>query len=82
MVKSIIGGNFMSQVLEQDVEQSEEYYKAEFDRIMEKIRLNNEKMDKDQEEIDRLSKKSKKTLERIDQKILEIEKTLVLCGLK
>lgn len=72
----------MSQVLEQDVEQSEEYYKAEFDRIMGKIRLNNEKMDKDQEEIDRLSKKSKKTLERIDQKILEIEKTLVLCGLK
>ncbi len=72
----------MSQVLEQDVEQSEEFYKAEFYKILGKIRLNNQKMDKDQEEIDRLKLKSNETLKRIDQKILEIEKTLVLCGIK
>lgn len=71
----------MSQVLGQDVEQSDEFYKAEFYRILEKIRLNNEKMDRDQEKIDRLALKSKKTLKRIDEKIIEIEKTLVLCGI-
>ncbi|MGI8670622.1 MAG: hypothetical protein ACR2J3_12385 [Aridibacter sp.] len=72
----------MSQVLEQDIEQSEEFYKAEFYKILEKIKLNNQKMKRDEEEFDRLELKSQKTLERIDQKILEIEKTLVLCGIK
>ncbi len=72
----------MSQVLEQDVEQSDESYRAEFYKILDKIKLNNQKMESDQKEIDRLEIKSQKTLERIDQKIADIEKTLVLCGIK
>lgn len=66
----------MSQVLEQDVTQTDEFYKAEFDRILEKIKLNNEIMERDQEEIDFLKQNSRETLKRIDKNLEKIEATL------
>ncbi|MGI8670620.1 MAG: hypothetical protein ACR2J3_12375 [Aridibacter sp.] len=66
----------MSQVLEQDVTQSDEFYKAEFYRILEKIKLNNEIMERDQEEIDFLKQNSRETLKQIDKNLEKIEATL------
>lgn len=66
----------MSQVLEQDVTQTDEFYKAEFYRILEKIKLNNEIMERDQEEIDFLKQNSRETLKRIDKNLEKIEATL------
>ena len=56
----------MNQVLEQDVTQSDEFYKNEISRILEQIHLNNEIMKRDQEEIDWLKKQSRETMKRID----------------
>jgi hypothetical protein len=66
----------MSQILEQEVTKSDEYYKKEVRRMLEKIRLNNEKMDRDQVEIDRLKEQSREILDRIEVKIRNIEKLL------
>ncbi len=66
----------MSQVLEQDVTQSDGFYKAEFYKILEKIKLNNEIMERDQEEIDFLKQNSRETLKRIDKNLEKIEATL------
>ena len=66
----------MSQVLEQEVTQSDEVYKEEFRQLIEKIKLNNEIIERDQEEIDWLKQKSRETLKRIDINLAKIEATL------
>jgi hypothetical protein len=66
----------MSQVLEQDATQSDEFYKNEIRRMLEKIHLNNEIMKRDQEEIDWLKKQSRETIKRIDANLAIIERTL------
>lgn len=66
----------MSQILEQDAIQSDEFYKEEFRQLIEKIRLNNEIMERDQEEINYLKLKSRETLKRIDANLAKIAATL------
>ena len=66
----------MSQVLEQDATQSDEFYREEFNRLMEKIKLNNQIIERDQEEIDFLKNQSRETLKRIDINLAKIEATL------
>ena len=66
----------MSQVLEQEVTQSDEVYKEEFRQLIEKIKLNNEIIERDQEEIDWLKQKSREILKRIDINLAKIEATL------
>ncbi len=67
----------MSQVLEQDVTESDEFYKSEIRRMVEQMRKNNEIMERDQQEIDLLKQKSRETLKRIDENLATIERTLV-----
>ena len=66
----------MSQVLEQDITQSDEYYKKEVRRLIAEMQKYNEIMKRDQEEIDWLKKQSRETLKRIDANLAIIEKTL------
>ncbi len=66
----------MSQLLEQDITESDEYYKEEIRRIIEKMRMNNEIMERDQEEIDWLKQNSRETLKRIDENLAKIEAIL------
>lgn len=67
----------MSQVLEQDTAQSNEFYKKEIRRMIEQMSKNNEIMKRDQDEIDWLKKQSRETLKRIDENIAIIERTLI-----
>ncbi|CAN5438717.1 hypothetical protein BH10ACI1_BH10ACI1_14270 [soil metagenome] len=66
----------MSQVLEPNATQSDEFYKNEINRMLEQIHLNNEIMKRDQEEIDWLKKQSRETMKRIDENLAIIERTL------
>ncbi|CAN5857971.1 hypothetical protein BH20ACI4_BH20ACI4_32540 [soil metagenome] len=66
----------MSQVLEQDVTQSDEFYKNEIHRMVEQMQRNNEIIERDQEEINQLKMKSRETLKRIDENLAKIEATL------
>jgi hypothetical protein len=63
----------MSQVLEQDTIQSDEFYKQEVHRMLAEMQRKNEKMERDQEEIDWLKKQSLESLRRIDHNIQRIE---------
>ena len=63
----------MSQIIEQDAIQSDEYYRREIGRLLEEITLKNKQMDETQTEIEELQKKSTENLKRIDIKIQEIE---------
>ncbi len=67
----------MNQVLEQESIQSDEFYRQEINNLLSKIRLNNEKMERDQEEIDWLKKQSRETLNRIDENLFRIERMLI-----
>lgn len=67
----------MSQVLEQDVTESDEFYKSEIRRMVEQMRKNNEIMECDQQEIDLLKQTSRETLKRIDENLATIERTLI-----
>ncbi len=51
-------------------------YKAEFCRFIKKIKLNNEIMERDQAEINRLKQQSRETLKRIDINLAKNEATL------
>ena len=66
----------MSQVLEQDITQSDEYYKKEVRRLIAEMQKNNEIMKRDQEEIDWLKAQSAKTMRQIQENLETIEKTL------
>ncbi len=66
----------MSQVLEQESIKSDKFYKQEIRNLLSKIRLNNEKMERDQEEIERLEAESKSNLHRIEMKLQRIESIL------
>ncbi len=66
----------MNQVLEQDATKSDEFYKEEFNRLIEKIKVNNQIIERDQEEIDFLKQQSRETLKRIDINLAKIEATL------
>ncbi|CAN5459397.1 hypothetical protein BH18ACI1_BH18ACI1_03270 [soil metagenome] len=63
----------MSQVLEQDIIQSDEFYKQEVHRMLAEMQRKNEKMERDQEEIDWLKKQSLESLRRIDHNLQRIE---------
>ncbi len=63
----------MSQVLNTEVTQTDKFYEQEVYRMLGEIRRNNEKMERDQEEIDRLKKQSAKNLQRIEIKIQKLE---------
>ncbi|MBA2493089.1 MAG: hypothetical protein H0V31_00165 [Acidobacteria bacterium] len=63
----------MSQVLEQDTIQSDEFYKQEVHRMLDEMERKNEKIKHDQEEIDWLKKQSLESLKRIDQNLKRIE---------
>ena len=67
----------MSQVLNQEVVQTDEYYQQEIRRMLDEMRKNNEIMQRDQEEIDWLKQKSRETLKRIDENLAKIERTLI-----
>ncbi len=67
----------MSQVLEQDITESDEFYKNEIHRMVEQMRKNNEIMERDQQEIDLLKQKSREALKRIDENLATIERTLI-----
>jgi predicted phage gp36 major capsid-like protein len=67
----------MSQVLNQEVIQTDEYYQQEIRRMLEEMSKNNEIMQRDQEEIDWLKQKSRETLKRIDENLAKIERTLI-----
>ncbi len=67
----------MSQVLNQEVIQTDEYYQQEIRRMPEEMSKNNEIMQRDQEEIDWLKQKSRETLKRIDENLAKIERTLI-----
>ncbi len=67
----------MSQVLEQDVTQSDEFYQKEIHRMLEEMRKNNEIMKRDQDEIDWLKSQSRQTMKRIDENLARIERMLV-----
>lgn len=67
----------MSQVFEQDVTHSDEYYKKEIHRMLEEMQRNNEIMKRDQEEIDWLKQQSRETIKRIDANLAKIERILV-----
>jgi peptidoglycan hydrolase CwlO-like protein len=66
----------MSQVLDQETLQSDEYYQQEVRRMLNEMRKKNKKMERDQKEIDDLKAHSAKTLKQIDIKLLEIERLL------
>jgi hypothetical protein len=66
----------MSQILEQDVTESDDFYKTEIRRMIEQMRRNNDIIERDQEEIDWLKQKSSETLKRIDENLAKIEATL------
>ena len=66
----------MSQVLEHEVTQSDEYYKKEVRRLIAEMQKNNEIMKRDQDEIDWLKKQSRETLKRIDANLETIERIL------
>lgn len=66
----------MSQVLNQETMQTDEYYKQEVRRMLEEMRISNEIMKRDQEEIDWLKKQSAKTMRQIQENLAKIEKTL------
>lgn len=66
----------MNQVLEQDVTESDEFYKNEIRRMVEQMRINNEIMERDQQEIEWLKQKSRETLKRIDENLATIERSL------
>lgn len=66
----------MNQVLEQESVQSDEFYRQEINNLLSKIRLNNEKMERDQEEIERLEAESKSNLQRIGIKLQRITSIL------
>ena len=66
----------MSQVLDQETLQSDEYYQQEVRRMLNEMRKKNKKMECDQKEIDDLKAHSAKTLKQIDIKLLEIERLL------
>ena len=63
----------MSQVLNQEATQTEEFYKREVYRMLNEIRGNNEKMELDQAEIDCSKERSAENLRRIEIKIQAIE---------
>jgi len=66
----------MSQVLDQDTIQSDEFYKQEIHQMLDEMQKKNKKMERDQKEIDELKARSAKTLKQIDIKLLEIERLL------
>ncbi len=67
----------MSQILEQEVTQSDEYYKKEIRRMIKEMQFKNEQMDKTQLEIEKFQKRSAETLKRIDNNIQKIENILI-----
>ncbi len=66
----------MSQVLEQETLQSDEYYKQEVRRMLAEMQQKNEIMKRDQEEIDWLKEQSAKTMRQIQENLDKIEKAL------
>lgn len=66
----------MSQVINQETAQSEEFYKREVNRMLAAIQHSNEKMERSQEEIDWLKQQSSESLRRIDQNLRQIEEFL------
>ena len=66
----------MSQILDQEILQSDDYYKQEIHRIIDEFQKKNKKMERNQKEIDNLKKRSAETLKQIDIKLLEIERLL------
>ena len=67
----------MSQVLEQEITQSDEYYQQEVRRMLAEMQRKNEIMKHDQEEIDYLKQRSRETLQRIDENLVRIEAVLL-----
>jgi hypothetical protein len=66
----------MSQVLNQETPQTDEFYKQEIHKMLAEMSRHNDKMNRDQEEISRLEMKSKNNLQRIEIKLQEIERIL------
>lgn len=66
----------MSQVTNQEVEQTEEFYKLEVQKMLAEMQIGNEKMRRDQEEIDWLKQQSVVTRHRIQENLERIEKIL------
>ena len=66
----------MSQVLNLEAVQTDEYYKQEVRRMITEMQKNNEIMKRDQEEIDWLKVQSVKTMRQIQENLEEIEKAL------
>lgn len=66
----------MNRILEQDAAKPDEFYKDEFNRLIEKIRFSNQIIERDQEEIDLLKQQSRETLKRIDINLAKIEANL------
>ena len=66
----------MSQIIDQDAIRSDEFYKQEVHRMLNEMKHQNEKMARDQEEIDWLKKQSAETMIRIQENLERIEKVL------
>lgn len=63
----------MSQILNQETLQSDEFYKKEVHRMIDELQRKSEKMEHDQKEIDWLKEQSFNSLKRIDQNLTRIE---------
>ena len=66
----------MSQIIDQDAIRSDEFYKQEVHRMLNEMKHQNEKMSRDQEEINWLKKQSAETMLRIQENLERIEKVL------
>lgn len=66
----------MNQVLNEEATLSDEYYQQEVRKMLAEINVNNEKMRRDQEEINWLKQQSAATRQRIRENLERIEKIL------
>jgi hypothetical protein len=66
----------MNPALDTNVVHTDKYYRRETNRLLDKIRKNNERMEKTQKEIDALKKQSDRDLRRLGKKIRELQDLL------